>query len=330
MKKQNTQEELAEAIRETASFAVIAHSRPDGDAIGSSLAMAAALRQLGKEVQVWNEDEVPDNYTFLEGAGRVIPTPEQWSEGLQCLICLDCGEPKRFGENGLRHLETAPLSINIDHHATNTRYGQLNFVDGHAAACGCVLLTFLDALGVRLTRGIAEALYVAISTDTGSFQYRTVTPEVMHMGVRLLEAGVDVGDISRRIYQELPLQRFRVQQEVLSNMVIQDEGQVVHYSMTAECRDRLRLRVQDTKDMVDIIRTLRGVKVAAIFEELNDGLIRISLRSKDPTIQINKLAVQFGGGGHAMAAGIRMRGSLTDVRERVLQAITDILKAAHA
>ncbi len=322
----NTREEIAEAIRMLERVAVIAHSRPDGDAVGSTLALAAALSDLGKDVQVWNEDDVPERYIFLDGANRVAPPPELWSNEVQCLICLDCGEPKRLGNIGKRLVEQAPLSINIDHHETNTCYATLNLVDGQAAACACVLLPLLDALGTRLTRSVANALYVAISTDTGSFQYSSTTAKVMRMGARLIEAGVDVGEVNRCIYQEFPLSALSVQREVLNNMVVQDNGRVVHYMMTAECRAKLQLRMQDTRDMVDVIRVLRGVKVAAIFEELDDGLIRISLRSKDPAIRVSDIAAQFGGGGHAMAAGIRMRGKPDEVRETVLNAISNTLK----
>ncbi len=324
----NTREELIEAIRMSDRVAVMAHSRPDGDAVGSTLALAAVLSNLGKDVRVWNVDGVPERYNFLDGADRVVSPPERWSDNVQCLICLDSGEPKRLGDSGRHLIEAAPLSINIDHHETNTRYASLNLVDGQAAACACVLLPLLEALGARLTRSVAEALYVAISTDTGSFQYSSTTAEVMRMGARLIDAGVDVGDVNRRIYQELPLSTLSVQREVLSNMVVQDDGQVVHYMMTAECRAKLRLREQDTRDMVDIIRVLRGVKVAAIFEELDDGLIRISLRSKDPAVRVSDIALQFGGGGHSMAAGIRMRGKPDDVRTTVLHAISNTLKTA--
>ena len=269
----------------------------------------------------------PERFSFLEGAELVTDPPEVLPDGVECLICLDCGEPKRLGEIGRRLVECAPFTINIDHHETNTLYATMNLVQGSAAACACVLVPLLDALGAPLTRPVANALYVAVNTDTGSFQYSSTTPEVMRLGARLLEAGVDVGDVNRRLYQELPLNAFRLQREVLSNMALDVNDLVVHYSLTAARRRELQLRLEDTKDLVDIIRVLRGAKVALIFEELEDGLIRISLRSKDPAIRVNDIAAQFGGGGHPMAAGIRKRGSLSEVRCAVLQAIRSALNS---
>lgn len=321
----NTHQEIAQAIAKLREVAVISHMRPDGDAVGSVLGLGMALQALGKSVHMWIEDAVPDRFAFLEGARLVANPPEILPPGVECLICVDCGEPKRLGDIGRGLVEAAPFTINIDHHETNTLYATMNLVQGNAAACACVIMPLLDALGVTLTRPIASALYVAVNTDTGSFQFDSTTPEVMRLGARLIEAGVDVGDVNRRLYQELPLEAFQMQSEVLNNMAVDSDGLIVHYSLSLARRQDLHLRLEDTKDMVDIIRVLRGAKVALIFEELEGGLVRISLRSKDPAIRVNDIAAQFGGGGHPMAAGIRMRGALTEVRQAVLQAIRNVL-----
>lgn len=301
--------------------AIISHFRPDGDAIGSTLALGLGLLSLGKRVHLWNEDGVPARFSFLEGAAMIDRTPAEWPAGAQALVCVDTGDVKRIGEAGVALFARAPLTLNIDHHETNTHYAGVNVVVGEAAACGCVMYNLLREMGVRISRPIAEALYAAISTDTGSFQYAATTPEVLRIAADLVEAGVDVGDINRRIYQEVPLSSLIVQREVLNRMVVEAEGAVAHYSMPAGKKAELGVGLEDTKDLVDIIRVLEGVKVAIIFEDLENGLIRMSLRSKDPRINVAELANRFGGGGHAMAAGIRMRGALDECREKVLQAI---------
>ena len=314
-------DDVIHQLEPLSEIAVISHFRPDGDAIGSTLALGLALQGMGKRVHLWNEDAMPARYAFLEGAEQLQHTPAELPAGVQALVCVDTGDLKRIGEAGMALFAQAPITLNIDHHETNTYYAQTNLVDGDAAACGCVIYRLLRAWGVSISPAIAAALYAAISTDTGSFQFSSTTPEVMHLAAELIEAGVDVGDINRRIYQELPLTALVVQREVLNHMVVEEQGAISHYSMPAGKKAELALSMEDTKDLVDIIRVVAGVRVSIIFEDLENGLIRMSLRSKDPRINVAELASLFGGGGHAMAAGIRMRGELAECREKVLQAI---------
>ena len=179
---------------------------------------------------------------------------------------------------------------------------------------------------LRTCAFVGRPLYVGLSTDTGSFQYGNTTAQDMRLAARLIECGVEVGDTNRRIYQEFPAGAFAVQREVLNNMVIEENGQLVHYSMPAGKCAELGVGREETKDLVDIIRVTQGARIAVIFEDVENGLIRISLRSKDPAIRVNDVAAQFGGGGHAMAAGIRVRGKLDEVRSAILDALRSVLK----
>ena len=314
-------DDICQALTQSREVVIVSHFRPDGDALGSTLALGLALIELGKRVHLWNADGVPARFAFLEGAELIEHVPASLPEGVDTFICVDTGDLKRVGEAAMTLFLEAPLTINIDHHETNNHYATLNLVEGGAAACGCVLMKLLRQLGAPLTRPIAEALYTAISTDTGSFQYSSTTAEVMEMAAELIRAGVNVGNINRLLYQEVPQSAFIMQREVLNNMVVEEGGTISHYSMPAGKRAELGVGLEDTKDLVDIIRILAGVRVAIIFEDLENGLIRMSLRSKDPRISVAEIAGQFGGGGHAMAAGIRMRGELAECREKVLNAI---------
>lgn len=314
-------EELYKAVQAAANIGVISHFRPDGDAIGSTLALGLALRGMGKQVRMWNEDGLPARYAFMQAAAGLEPAPAEVPAGLDLLICVDTGDWKRIGDRSREVFAGFPNVANVDHHATNTRYGHVNVVEGGGPAAGYVVYKMLREWGCPLTPAIAEALYVAINTDTGSFQYGSTTPGVMRAAADLVEAGVDVAEVNRRLYQELPLSTMLMQREVLNNMVVEQGGAVAHYSMPAGRKAELGVGMEDTKDLVDVVRMLQGVKVAVIFEDLEDGRIRMSLRSKDPRISVADIAVQFGGGGHAMAAGIRARGELGTVRENVLQAI---------
>lgn len=320
-------ESLAQLLQQHDRIGVISHFRPDGDAIGSSVALALALKAMGKEVHLWNEDGVPARYAFLEGAELMEPLPAAWPEGMGLLICVDAGDWKRLGDAAMAAMEVAPVKVNIDHHDTNSRYGDVNIVEGGVAATGFVLYRMFREFGVEITSAIATALYVAISTDTGSFQYSSTTPEVMRAAADLIGAGVDVQDVNRRVYQEIPLTTLIVNREVLNHMVVEEHGMLSHYTMEGGTRERLGITMEDTKDLVDIIRVIQGVKASVIFEQLDDGRVRASLRSKDPRVNVAEVAQRFGGGGHCMAAGIRMRGELADCRERVLAALREVLRA---
>lgn len=314
-------EQLYSRIQQCSTIAVTSHFRPDGDAIGSTLALGLALQSMGKKVYMWNEDGVPVRYAFLEGAELIQPLPETVPADVEMLICVDTGDWKRLGDRTQQLLVDFPLIVNVDHHGTNTRYGHLQVIEPETAACSFVLFNMLKSWGVKMTRPVADALYVGISTDTGSFQYGSTTPEVMHAAGELLAAGVDVADVNRRVYQEVPYSSLLMQREVLNHMVVEAGGRLAHYSMPAGRKAELQVSLEDTKDLVDVVRVLQGVKVAIIFEDLEDGRIRVSLRSKDASISVAAIASLFGGGGHAMASGIRMRGELADCREKVLNAV---------
>ena len=314
-------ENLYSRIQQSDAIAVTSHFRPDGDAIGSTLALGLALQALGKKVYMWNEDGVPGRYAFLEGAAQIVPVPETIPSDLEMLICVDTGDWKRLGDRTQKLFADFPLIVNIDHHGTNSRYGHEHVIEPETAACAFVLFNVLKSWGVKLTKAIADALYVGISTDTGSFQYGSTTPEVMYAAGELIAAGVNVADVNRRVYQEVPYTSLLMQREVLNHMVVEAEGMLAHYSMPAGRKAELGVGLEDTKDLVDVVRVLEGVRVAVIFEDLEDGRIRVSLRSKDPAVSVAAVASQFGGGGHAMASGIRMAGELEDCRVRVLNAI---------
>lgn len=319
--------ELIRTIQENDSFVVVSHFRPDGDAIGSTIALGLMLQSLGKKVQMWNNDPAPQRYAFLDGWSDIRPVPPALPDDVQVFICVDTGDIKRVGNAAMDLFSKAPFTINIDHHHTNTRYAGVNVVEDNAAACGCIIHRLIREMGVELTRPMAEALYAAISTDTGSFQYGSTTAEVMRIAAELIEAGVDVGNINRCIYQEVPSTSFIVQREVLNNMVVEENGTISHFSMPAGRKEELGVGPEDTKDLVDIIRVMQGVKVAVIFEELEDGLVRVSLRSKDPQVDVSAIAGMHGGGGHYMASGIRMRGPLAHAREQVLNSIRSVIRS---
>ncbi len=300
---------------------IISHRRPDGDAVGSTLALGFALQAQGKEVRLFNLEGMPERFAFLPGAELLETLPASFPPEMSLLICVDSGNPGRLGQRGEEFFAAAPATANIDHHATNTHYAGYNLVQGEAAACGCVLMQLFLALGWDISLPMATALYVAISTDTGSFQFGSTSPAVMRMAADLMERGVDVGEVNRLVYQEVSPEAITMTREVLNNMGFLAEGAVSYYCLSAARKAELGVGLEGTKDLVDIIRPIRGVKVAAIFEEVGGGIIRTSLRSKVDGVNVSDIALPFGGGGHAKAAGIPFRGTLEEASSQVLAAI---------
>ncbi len=318
--------QFATTIHPHQTIGVISHHRPDGDAIGSTLALGLALKALGKDVHLYNEDSVPERFAFLPHADMLEPLPATYPPEMSLLICVDAGDEKRLGDRGEAFFRAAPATVNIDHHGTNTRYADLNIVEGDAAACGCVLMQIFRNLGWEITQPMATALYTAISTDTGSFQYEhPTTAQVMRMAAELIELGVDVRGVNQKLYQEIAPEAITMQRDVLNHMGFLAEGAVSYYALTEARKAELQVGLEATKDLVDYIRVIRGVKVAVIFEEVGGGRIRVSLRSKDTRVNVADIAQRFGGGGHAMASGIRARGQLAEVQQAVLDAIVESL-----
>ncbi|MFN0127745.1 MAG: DHH family phosphoesterase [Verrucomicrobiales bacterium] len=305
---------------------VTSHVRPDGDAIGSALALAFALERLGHTVVVLNEDGMPDNLRFLPGSDRVVRPSGPLEADI--VFALDNATQPRLGEAVNAAIADVPQLVNVDHHISNTRYGHHHYIDPTAPATGQIIAEWLEMARVPIEADIAENLYTAISTDTGSFQYSNTTPATYRWAARLIEAGLNVGELNRKIYQSSPLRRIRLLGELLQVLDISSDGRVASWHLTLDMMARAGARPEDSENMIDHIRGIDGVVVAAFFEELADGKVRLSLRSKDVRFDASALCAQFGGGGHKMAAGARMRGPIGEARSRVLISIHEALNAA--
>ncbi len=307
------------------SFVVLSHYRPDGDAIGSSLAVALALKRMGKSVRVFNEDRVPETLKFLPGS-EMVEQPGDEPVKADVVIAVDCATRERLGEKCLAAIQS-PLWINLDHHRSNEDYGDLHFIDSDAPATGEIVFNLLFATALPLDADIGSNLYVAISTDTGSFQYQGTTARTYEIGAALIRLGVDIAKLSRATYENFPLRRMELLRGLLNSMEITHGGRVASWGLTAEMAAATGMKPEDAEGLIDHLRSIQGVIVAAAFEELSgpDGKIRISLRSKDPRVDVGRVCAVFGGGGHALAAGARLRGPLSEAKARVFQAIDEAL-----
>jgi phosphoesterase RecJ-like protein len=320
-----TFEEIGKVLRDHQRFAILGHVRPDGDALGSQLALALSLQQLGKDVRVWNEDGMLEKYSFLPRA-ELLTKPPATAEDVDVAIALDTAIQNRLG-TALAAVGKVKIWINIDHHLSNPGYGDLVIVDPSAPATGEIIFNLIKSQGLPLNHDIAENLYAAISTDTGSFQYPKTSARTFEIAAELVRVGgLDVGKISQQLYESYPRRRLELLRELLRTMRFEFGGCAASFSLTLKTAADLAVLPEDNEGLIDHLRAIRGVIVAVFFEELADGKVRVSMRSKDEAVDVCAICQKFGGGGHTLAAGARVRGSLAEVEEKVLEEICEVLK----
>ncbi|MEM6910083.1 MAG: DHH family phosphoesterase [Verrucomicrobiota bacterium] len=323
--------EIARVLREAPRIAVVSHARPDGDALGSTLALGYSLQAEGREVLMLNEDGVPEHLAYLPGASAVASPSQtvQKVEGEAVVVALDCANRSRLGEGCLQALSAATFWINLDHHISNEGYGDLVCLASDLPATGQLLYEFLTSQNFPIPPETRDGLFVAISTDTGSFQYSSTNAETFRLVADLLDRGLDVGELNRLTYHNHPQRKIALLKELLQVYQLRAGGRLATTWATGELKSRLGLLPGDTEDALLPLRAIDSVVVAVFFEELPSGEIRVSARSKSPRVDVCALCHQFGGGGHALAAGARLPGPLETAREAFLNATENVIHAAH-
>src|SRR5216683_1389566 len=319
----STFDEIGRVLREHQHFAVLGHVRPDGDALGSQLALALSLQQLGKEVRVWNEDGMLEKYSFLSRA-ELLTKPPSVPEDVDVAIALDTAIQNRLG-TAFEAIRSAKIWINIDHHPSNPGYGDLVYINPKAPATGQILFELITNQKLPLDRDIAENLYVAISTDTGSFQYPNTTARTFEIAADLVRAGVDVGRVSQLTYENYPRRRTELLRDLLGTMRFEANDRVASFSLSLATAKKLGVLPEDNEGLIDHLRAIDGVIVAVFFEELADGKVRVSMRSKSEKVNVCAICEKFGGGGHVLAAGARLRGTLAEVEKKILEEVRDVV-----
>ncbi len=316
---------ILEILREHQTFCIVGHVRPDGDCIGSQLGLALALQNEGKQVTVWNQDAIPQKYKFLN-AGGLFEKPKA-GESFDCVIATDCASFERLG-TAAGCIGERKIFINIDHHESNTRYADVNWVSPREPSCGELIFRLLKVARWPITRPIADQLFTAISTDTGSFQYASTRPGAFHAAAELVTRGANLAKICDEVYQSYPLSRAKLLKHVYSKFRLADNDRIAWFWLKQKDFNRTGAESDDTEGLIDHIRAIEPVVVACVFEELEPELTRISLRSKSAQVNVNEIAAQFGGGGHPAAAGARIPGTPLAVQRKVIAAVKRALKAA--
>ncbi len=315
---------IAAALRGARRIAVASHLRPDADALGSTIAAALWLRSEGKDVTAWNEDGMPKKFRYLPGSDLISAPPADPRE-FDVFLALDVSVKKRLGTVN-DAIAPGALWINIDHHVSNESFGEINYVDATSPATGQILFEFFRHVGIGITQDIATNLFAAISTDTGSFQYRGTDERTFDAGSALVSAGVDVADLSRAMYDSQPRRRFELLRFALNRVEFHCDDRIATFSLTLADAARMGVLPEDNEGIIDHLRSIDGVLSAVFFEELTEGKVRVSARSKDPALDVCKVCQAFKGGGHPMASGARVRGTLENVKKEFLKVLSDEIR----
>ena len=322
-----TLREIGEALLAANTLVIASHARPDGDALGSQIALSDTLREIGKTVISINEDAMPSRYAFLPCSNSVRQASTLKDKAPPHLfVALDCADPDRLGDHVWKYAASRQATLVIDHHASNHRFGDVNFVDIESPATGQIVFELIETMGWPLTATARDNLWAAIATDTGSFQYPATTPRTFQIGARLLDAGLDLSRMSAMLFQNQPFRRLELLRELLGTIERTAEGKVASWRLSQEIIKRLGIQPDDNEGLIDLLRSIAGVIVAVSFEETPNAMVRISARSKDASrVDVSRICQAFGGGGHRLAAGAQVQGTLDSVAERFLAALSQEL-----
>ncbi len=315
------------------AFRILSHIRPDGDAYGTSLALAHILRAMGKEVRVHSQDGLIRSYAFLPGSELITVTPAEPPPAGTAVLAVDTSTLERLGENFVAWKRQPDL--NLDHHLSNPGYGRVNLVDGESPASAQVLFDVVEALGLPCPPEAAQCLYVGLMTDTGSFRFRQTTAHTFEVAARLIRLGTDPAWAAQNCYLASSIGRFELQREVLQATRFAFDHEVAHYRLTPDLYARTGAQADEVENFLDLLQTVSTVEVAFMLEQTREEAdkaqpkVRVSLRSRG-AIDVNAIAGKFGGGGHRLAAGVRSILPIDDLERALLGEIDQAIRAAQA
>ncbi len=308
---------IGEILKEKKSFLIVSHKDPDGDAIGSSLALFNVLKEMNKNVFVENPTALPNLYSFLEDYDKIQMVGNK--KDVEVIIAVDsadlgrCGIKRTYAEN--------KIFINIDHHGTNTKFGDINLVVPDASAVGCILWEIFTKNSIEISKNTADCLYVSILTDTGSFRYLSTTPKTFRIAAHLLEKGVDPWFISYNIYESRRLSTLKLLGLTLNTLDVFHNGKLSIEYVSRDMLKKTYAGIEATEGFVNFARSVRGAEVAVLIREDAPYKCKVSIRSKDK-VDVSSIALSFGGGGHKNASGFEIEGTIDSVKEKIVNAFS--------
>jgi len=317
-----------ELIKKSDNFLITTHTNPEGDALGAELAFYFLLKKLGKAASIINEDEVPPAYDFLPGKENIKKFKYSPKKRINfgCLVFIDCSDARRTGEVYRVNTENRPV-LNIDHHISNERFADVNWIEPHSSSCAEMIHKLYRKMRIPFDKDTATCLYTGMLSDTGSFRYSNTSSSTHKAVSQLLKFNLDTVKIYSNIYENIPFEDMRLLSRILPGMRQGAKGKIIWFQIRQDMLKNKKLTFDLTEALLSFARAVKGVEVCALFKE-NLGVkdeIRINLRSQGK-VDVNKIASYFGGGGHRTASGATVHGKIDIVRKKVLAKIKESLK----
>lgn len=316
--------QVVELIENKQKFGITTHIKPDGDGVGSSLGLCWLLRSLGKQAEVVVRGDIPPAYRSLPGASDIRDV-EKIDTEYDAVFVIECSDLERPGIAGLDR----EFTVNIDHHATSEHFGTVNWIDSTASAVGEMIYNLVKAIGGRVTKEIAECVYMALVTDTGSFHFSNTTERTLKVASELIKAGAKPAEISEAVYNNYPWSRIELMRQVISTVRRDASGKVAFMRQTLKMREEAGAIDGDNNGFVNIPLAARDILATVYMREVGDNVYRVSLRSKGD-INVARVAEQFGGGGHRNAAGLTIEGDWDEKEQEIVSSVRQAVEEAEA
>ncbi|MEI8215666.1 MAG: DHH family phosphoesterase [Eubacteriales bacterium] len=308
---------IIDAIAQARDILIYTHVLMDGDALGSSVALCEALRSAGKNSFVLIEDDIPEYLFFI--AGTCCTSDQHIIENPDLSIAVDSTDIERFFLRKEKFFQGA-IKICIDHHHTSGYFGDINYVDEHSASTGEIIFKLLKAMDVKINKAMAEAIYVAITTDTGNFQYTNTTASSHIIAAELIDIGIDLEKIGVELYQNVRIEKLTLTAEILETTEIICGGKVAIAFISLKMLDKTNTTIDESEGIVEILRSIRGVEISIFIKEIEPMLSKVSMRAKSYA-NVAYICQKFGGGGHKKAAGCTLNESVEDTRKIIMQEV---------
>lgn len=309
-----------EQINESKNIYIVSHVQPDGDNIGSMLALWMALRNIKEKVFILKSDDIPSDFLFLPNVGMI--RDYNHDEEIDLLITLDASDEGRLGQNKTL-LSKAKVVINIDHHISNNNFGRINIIDSNASATGELVYKLISKMNITIDKDIASCIYTAISSDTGSFMYDNTSAETHKIAAELLKVGIDKSSININLYQNRSMERTILFIKALETLNLYFENKVAIVKVTQDMVEKSNAKMEDTEGIVSFIREIAPVEIAIILKEFKEEEIKVSMRSKR-FIDVSQICASFGGGGHIRAAGCTINYPMPVAEELILNQLEKV------
>ncbi|MEG0306866.1 MAG: bifunctional oligoribonuclease/PAP phosphatase NrnA [Clostridium sp.] len=303
--------DILDIIGKSKNVGITFHQSPDGDSLGSATALLQGLRALGKEAYILSKECIPSTFEYLPCSDEITGLVEDVKSGTDVVIVLDCGDFKRINAN-LDIDNKKYTLINIDHHMSNEKYGDLNYVDIKSAAVGEIVFDILKLLDVKITKGIGESIYTSILTDTSSFRHSNTTSKTHEVAGEVVKAGINFNRIQRTVFENKDFDKVKFFGKVIDTLSLEIRGKVAFMEITDEMLKKSNLESMDSGEVIHFGTMINGVEVVALFKESKGG-IKTSLRSKE-MVDVSKIAETFNGGGHVRAAGFFYEGKMPSLK----------------